>query len=481
MPAERIDPVVHLLGPTAANEKRGSSFPLVGRREVRFDTFGRIFVGMKPLFFILGSIFAVAPLARTVAADGGSAVEAMQAARTAEAALAANDFEAAISKLESAVDLRPDFPQLLIDLARAQVGAARLDDAVKTLERYARLGLHHPVEKADEFSALRGRKDFDGVVKTIAANAHPKGDGDVAFTLREVTGLLEGMAWRETTGEFYFGDVHHRAVWMRNKDGSLRRFTSEGDDLLGVHGLAVDETNTALWAATSSVDTMRGYTAESAGSAALVEIDLESGAIRRTLPVPRSAGTDAAHLLTNVAVAPDGSVFATDQAMPIVWRLRPGGTSLERFAESPEFFALQGISVLPTGMALLADQVNGLLRMDERGQVSRLDNPPDVTLVEIKGVVASPEGRVVAIQTNLRPSRVLGLTLDSAAESISDVAVLQSGHLAMGAPAQGCFATDGDFFFVGNSGASRFSGPDAQPTPPRQVPIMRTRLAKPKK
>src|SRR5687768_4785840 len=116
---------------------------------------------MKPLSFILGSIVAVAPFAQSGAADGGSAVQAMQAARTAEAALEAKDFEAAISKLESAVELRPDFPQLLVDLARAQVGAARLDDAVKTLERYARLGLHHPVEKAEEFSALRGRKDFD--------------------------------------------------------------------------------------------------------------------------------------------------------------------------------------------------------------------------------------------------------------------------------------------------------------------------------
>ncbi len=436
---------------------------------------------MKLLSFIAVFCVAVVSVPRVAAADGAAAVQAMQAARTAETALAAKDFEAAIAKLESAVEFRPDFPQLLIDLARAQVGAGRLDEAVQTLERYARLGLHHPVDKAEEFAGLRGTKGFDAVVKTIAANAHPKGAGDVAFTLREVTGLIEGIAWREKTGEFYFGDVHHRAVWMRNKDGTLRRFTPEGDDLLSVHGLAIDESNGALWAATSAVSAMRGYTAEHAVSAVLVEIDLESGAIRRTLPVPRAAGTDAAHLLTNVAVGPDGSVLATDNAMPIVWRLKPGERALERFAESPEFFALQGISVLPTGIALIADQVNGLLRMDERGRVSRLDSPPDTTLVEIKGLAASPEGKVVAIQTDLRPSRVLGLTLDASAETLSDVGVLQSGHLAMGAPAQGCFAMAGDFFFIGNSGSSRFTGPDAQPTAPRQVPIMRTKLAKPKK
>ena len=142
---------------------------------------------------------------------------------------------------------------------------------------------------------------------------------------------------------------------------------------------------------------------------------------------------------------------------------------------------MQGIAVLPTGVAIIADQVNGLLRMDERGQVRRLEAPGDSTLEEIKGLAVSAEGRVVAIQTDVRPSRVLGLALDPLADALTEVSVLQSGHLAMGAPALGCFATAGDFFFIGNSGWSRFSGPDAQPTAPRQVPIIRTKLSKPKK
>jgi hypothetical protein len=434
---------------------------------------------MKRISFVLG--ITVASLARGAVADGASAVQAMQAARAAEAAIEAKDFEGAIAKLESAVELRPDFPQLLIDLARAYAGAARLDEAVAVLDRYARLGLHQPVDKAEEFAALRPRKDFQAVAKKIAGHANPKGDGDVAFTLREVTGLIEGIAWREKTGEFYFGDVHHRAIWVRNKDGSLRRFTPEGDDLLGVFGLAVDEASGAIWAATSAVSAMRGYGPELSGTAALVEIDLESGAIRRTLPVPRAPGTDAAHLLADLALAPDGSVYATDSAMPIVWRLSPGGKAVERFAESAEFFTLQGIAVLPTGVAIIADQVNGLLRMDERGQVRRLEAPADATLVEIKGLGTSAEGRVVAIQTDVRPSRILNLGLDPLADGISDVTILQAGHLAMGAPALGCFATAGDFYFIGNSGWSRFSGPEARPTAPRQVPIMRTKLAKPKK
>ena len=51
----------------------------------------------------------------------------------------------------------------------------------------------------------------------------------------------------------------------------------------------------------------------------------------------------------------------------------------------------------------------------------------------------------------------------------------------MGAPSLGCIGTDGDFYFIGNSGWSRFNDADPQPTSPRQVPIFRTKLPKVKK
>ena len=258
---------------------------------------------MKISGAIAFSVFVVSLGLSCVAADDATAVRAMQAAREASAAIEAKDFAAAVSKLETAVELRPDFPQPLLDLAQAQVGAERLDDAVATLQRYAKLGLHSGVDKAAEFAPLRSRKDFQEVTKQLAANLHPKGSGDIAFTLRDVTGLIEGIAWREQTGEFYFSDVHHRAVWTRNKDGTLKRFTPEGDELLGVFGIAVDDSNGILWAATAAVPAMRGFSAESAGHAALAEIDLVTGAVRRTIPVPRASGSEATHLLGDVTIA----------------------------------------------------------------------------------------------------------------------------------------------------------------------------------
>jgi sugar lactone lactonase YvrE len=409
--------------------------------------------------------------------------------RDALAAADGKDLPTFLAKMEEAVALRPDIPRLLVNLAAAQLANEKPDDAIATLERLAALGLNSPVEKSDDFAALRGKKEFDAVVKKIAANMQSQGRGEIAFSLREVTGLIEGIAWREKTREFYFGDVNGRCVWVRNsKDGTLRRLTPEGDELLGVFGLAIDEGSGALWAATSAVAGMRGFTSDQDGTAALSEIDLDSGAIRRVIPLPRKADDRQSHVFGDLTLAPDGGVLVSDSGGPAIWRLAPGATALEPLVESDEFNSLQGIVVAPGGGALyVADYANGLLRVDLGSRaVQRLDLPPNTTLVGVDGIALAPNGDLLAIQNGLRPNRVLRIKFDGGGETVSAVTVLEKGHPSMAEPSLGCIAADGDFYFIGNAGWMRFEGKEGQPTAPRLVPIFKTRVGdaadkKPKK
>jgi len=424
-------------------------------------------------------IWAAAVCVAACWARASDAARAIALAREGAKAAEAQDFAGYLAKMEEAVALRPDFPRMLVNLAAAQVATGREDEAIATLERFAALGVNSPVEKSEDFAALRPRKEFQLVVKKLAANLYPRGAGEIAFSLRDVTGLLEGIAWREKTGEFFFGDVNGRAIWVRKKDGALRRFTPEGDDLFGVFGLAVDEAAGVLWAATSAVPAMRGFVPDQDGTAALAEIDLESGAARRIVPVVRQAGDLHSHVLGDLAVAADGSVFLTDSGAPVLWRLAPGGSALEVFVEHPEFLSLQGIALLGAGVAVLADHASGLLRVDlATRQVLRLEAPPDTTLIGLDGLCLTPDGTLLAVQNGLRPNRVLAIELEGMASAVASVAVLESGHLAMAAPSLGCLATDGDFYFVGNAGWTRFENTEGQPTPPRPVPVFRTELAK---
>lgn len=420
------------------------------------------------------------------AAAGGAqpstAAQAMQLAREAAAAAEAGDHPTYLAKMEAAVALRPDFPRMLVNLAAAQVANDRPDEALATLERLVAFGLASPVEKSEEFAPLRSRREFQAVVKKLAANAHPKGAGDVAFTLRAVTGLIEGIAWREATNQFYFGDVNGRAVWVRSADGVLKQLTPAGDDLLGVFGLVLDEGAGTLWAATAAVPAMRGFTPEQDGTAALAEIDLASGAIRRTIPIERPAGDQYSHVLGDLALAADGCVFATDSGGPQLWRLPPGGGVLELVVESSEFPSLQGIVVLPEGVAVVADHANGLLRVDLASRrVERLQPPPNTTLIGLDGLTLVGEGRIIAIQNGLRPARVLRIDFEGAAEAVTAVTVLESGHVTMAAPSLGCIGAGGDYYFIGNAGWTRFEHTDGAPSSPRSVPIFRIKLAKPPK
>lgn len=415
------------------------------------------------------------------AADLPDAIKAMRLAREAATAAQDKDYPAYLTKMEAAVALRSDIPRMLVNLAAAQVASERAEEAIATLERLAALGLNSPVEKSPDFEALRGRKDFDAVVKKLAANMQPKGEGRIEFALREVTGLIEGIAWREKTGEFYFGDVNGRAVWTRNKEGTLRRFTPEGDDLFGVFGIAVDEARTALWAATSAVPAMRGFTPDQDGTAALAEIDLESGAVRRIIPVVRQPGDQQSHVLGDLALAGDGGVYLTDSGAPVLWRLGPGDKDLTPWIENQEFISLQGIVLLPAGGAIVSDHANGLLHVDlESRAVRRLEPPPHATLVGLDGLALAGDGSVLAIQNGLRPNRVLRIRFDSGADFVTEVTVVESGHITMAAPSLGCIATDGDFFFIGNAGWTRFEDPATRPGGARSVPVFKTKLAVPK-
>ena len=405
-----------------------------------------------------------------------AAAQAMKLAREAAAAADEKNYPAYLAKMEEAAALRPDFPRILVNLAAAQVANDRLDDAVATLKRLAALGLHSPVEKSEEFATVLGNRDFKAAVALLAANLQPKGAGEIAFTLPDMTGLIEGIAWREKTGDFFFGDVFHRAIWVRTPDKKVRRFSAE-DAAFGIFGLVVDEERGALWAATSAVPAMRGYTNELDSAAGLAEFDLDSGALRGVVRLPVTTDNQT-HVLGHLAMAPDGSIFLSDSGASILWRFKSGAKVLEAFVESAEFLSLQGVVVASDCDAvLLADHANGLLRVDLAShKVSRLESPPDTTLIGLDGLIRASNGDLLGIQNGVRPTRVLRIALEAGATSVTAVTVLESARLNMPDPTLGCIATGGNLFFIGNAGWSRFEGGDIKPTAPRSVPIFKTKL-----
>jgi sugar lactone lactonase YvrE len=341
----------------------------------------------------------------------------------AEAAYQRKDWPAAREALEYALELQPDSPRYLRALAAvlARAGEPRL--ALEPLRRLVALGVTASLEKEPDFASLQGSPEFIKILRSLADNAQPRGAAEVFAELPGRTGLIEGIAARDRTGDLFLGDVHHRVIWRRTHVGQVQRFTLEDEGLFGVFGLAVDEKRDVLWAATAAMPGMHGYTPDLKGQSALAEFDLSTGKLLRIIPVP---GDGRDHALGDLTVAEDGTVYATDNAAPVVWQFAPEAEEIEKIADSPEFHSLQGIVAFQRKL-FVADYAHGLFSIDlATREILPLAPPPEATLIGLDGLVLVPGG-LVATQNGIEPQRLVRIVLSPGLDRVTELTVLASG------------------------------------------------------
>lgn len=341
----------------------------------------------------------------------------------AEAAYHRKDFPAALAATRSALELRPDSPRYLHNLAALSALTGDEAGAYDALRRLAGLGVVTAIERDPDLAPLQGTAEWRRILSLFATNREPRGEARRFAELPGRTGIIEGIAYRARTGDVFFGDVHHRGIWRRDKEGSFTRFTAENEELFGIFGIALDEAHGVLWAATSAVPEMIGYEPAMKGHAALVAFELATGEIKHLVAVPDDGRP---HQLGDLCVAPDGTVYATDSASPIVWKLIPDAEEPQKIVDDPALSSIQGI-VYERGTLLLSDYANGLFALAPgTGRLTALKAPANVTLLGVDGLVAIPGG-LVAVQNGVNPQRVLRISLTQELNKITAVDVLASG------------------------------------------------------
>jgi DNA-binding beta-propeller fold protein YncE len=224
-------------------------------------------------------------------------------------------------------------------------------------------------------------------------------------------------------------------------------------DLAPVLGVRVDTARNSVWITTSALPNVPGFRAADSANASLLRIDLASRTIRQRFDVPwRSGG----HVLGDLAVGTDGSVYVTDSKQPVIYRLKPGAASLDEL-RSPLFYSLQGIAPTPDGKLLyIADYSLGLLRMDlATGTVVALANPANGTAVGCDGI-AWFDGDIIAVQNGVEPARVVRLVPDTAANRLLRVEVVDQNVAVADEPTIGTIL-GGEFIYVANSQWAKFT------------------------
>jgi DNA-binding beta-propeller fold protein YncE len=250
------------------------------------------------------------------------------------------------------------------------------------------------------------------------------------------------------TGNFYLASIRRRTLAEVTPRGKVRLLWKGSREGIGaMFGVRVDPARGVLWATTSGLPQSAGYAPADSAIASLLRIRIEDGAIEQRWDLPVVPG---GHVLGDLALGPNGTVYFTDSNQPFLYVLAPDSENLERI-RSPLFRSLQGIAPSPDGRAVyLADYSHGLLRFDlTTRSVTRLEDAANSTSLGCDGIVWY-RGAIIAVQNGVAPARIMRFALDPAGARIVRAEVLDRNAAIADEPTIGTLAGD-RFVYVANS------------------------------
>jgi sugar lactone lactonase YvrE len=238
---------------------------------------------------------------------------------------------------------------------------------------------------------------------------------DTGVQAENLTSSQDGTVYFGSTAK---GTIYRAAPGASQAEPWIQASTAGLTNVLGV--LADDKTNT-LWVCQNSTGGRGGTPV--AGQTALRSFDLKSGATKGTYPFPTNGG-----VCNDMAIASDGTVYATESFGNRIHRLRPGATALDVWATDPQLAAVDGVALLADGAVYVNTFMSGrLFRIPVNADGSAGTFVP----IETSMPLGRPDGlRTVGPRTLIQAEgqgRVTELTING---SRADVRVVQDGLTA---------------------------------------------------
>ncbi|HVZ23233.1 MAG TPA: hypothetical protein VG871_19305 [Vicinamibacterales bacterium] len=185
-------------------------------------------------------------------------------------------------------------------------------------------------------------------------------------------------------GDVYFGSLGHDSVYRAPAKSSQATtwIQPKANGLTTVLGVFADEKAGLLWVCTSASGGRNG--APYVGETALKAFTLKNASFKASYAFPGNG------LCNDIAVAKDGTVYATDTNQGRVLRLKKGASALDVWVSDPKTLAgADGIAVLGDGNVYVNSVTQGtLLRIDVKKDGSAA---PLVTL-ETSRMIERPDG-----------------------------------------------------------------------------------------
>jgi streptogramin lyase len=234
-----------------------------------------------------------------------------------------------------------------------------------------------------------------------------RAQGRTEITIND-TGVRAENLTSSQDGTVYFGStakgtIYRAAPGTTQAEPWIQASATGLTNVLGV--LADDKTNT-LWVCQNNTGGRGG--APVAGQTALRSFDLKTGAAKGMYPFPSNGGA-----CNDMAIAADGTVYATESFANRVHRLRPGATALDVWITDQRFAGIDGIAILADGAVYVNTFFGGeLFRIPVNGD----GGAGTIVKIETSVPLSRPDGlRTVGPRTLIRAEgqgRFTELTID---------------------------------------------------------------------
>ncbi len=338
----------------------------------------------------------------------------------------------------------------------AAKGHALQDHKSATYDRLIRLqklGLAYDPASDDDFAPVRGTPVYDYIVKNLQANAEPFGASTEAFRIDKAwTGLLyESLAYDPKTGDFLLGSVRDGRI-IRINSGKRKDFipptAGDANGPWSITDLAVDAARNRLWVASTSLPQFVRYTPQNQGMAGVFEYELDSGRLINSYVLPPNARP---HLITTLAVAPDGTVYFNNNHRGHILRIDPKLKKIGGVLDSPIFRNINGLATDETGQFLyFSDFEFGLFGIDlEKKQLLDLANPEKFIAGGIEDVIYD-DNSLIVFQSGIAPQRIMRIKLSEDKRRPAKLYPIESANPAFDLPSHGVVVGD-KLYYIANS------------------------------
>ena len=245
------------------------------------------------------------------------------------------------------------------------------------------------------------------LITVAALSPLVRAQGRTEVTIND-TGVQAENLTSSQDGSVYFGStakgtIYRAAPGASQAEAWIQASTAGLTNVLGV--LADDKSNT-LWVCQNNTGGRGG--APVVGQTALRSFDLKTGAAKGTYPFPSNGG-----VCNDMAIAGDGTVYATESFANRVHRLRPGATALDVWVTDQRFAGIDGIAILGDGAVYVNTFFGGELF---RIPVSADGGAGTIVKIETSMPLSRPDGlRTVGPRTLIQAEgqgRFTELTID---------------------------------------------------------------------